>query len=70
MYFNSEMDAQDGNMPIVCFTRKPAMIVSYEHDGSWVPNNVRSSSNEEYIIGLFVLNSYNKLSLNLLILSA
>ncbi len=61
MYFNSEIDAQDGNMPIVCFTRKPAMIVSYEHDGSWVPNNVRSSSNEEYIIGLFVLNSYNKL---------
>lgn len=61
MYFNSEMDAQDGNTPIVCFTRKPAMIVSYEHDSVWVPNNVRSSSNEEYIIGLFVLNSNNKL---------
>ena len=61
MYFNSEMDSQDGNMPIVCFTRKPAMIVSYEHDSAWVPNNVRSSSNEEYIIGLFVLNSFNRL---------
>lgn len=61
MYFNSEIDSQDGNTPIVCFTRKPAMIVSYEHDSAWVPNNVRSSSNEEYIIGLFVLNSYNRL---------
>ena len=61
MYFNSEMDSQDGNKPIVCFTRKPAMIVSYEHGNAWVPNNVRSSSNEDYIIGLFVLNSYNRL---------
>ena len=61
MYFNSEVDSQDGNMPIVCFTRKPAMIVSYEHDGVWIPNNVRTSSNDEYIIGVFVLNSYNRL---------
>ncbi len=61
MYFNSEMDSQDGNIPIVCFTRKPAMIVSYEHESAWIPNNIRSSSNEEYIIGLFVLNSFNKL---------
>lgn len=62
MYFNRTMDSQEGNIPIVCFTRKPAMIVSYEHEESkWVPNSVRTMSNDEYIICLFVLNSHNKL---------
>lgn len=60
MYFNSEIRDSDVNKPTICFTRKPAMIVSYENVGSWV-SNIPPSSKNEYIIGIFVLNSYNKL---------
>lgn len=60
VYFNNEIRDTDVNKPTICFTRKPAMIVSYENVGSWV-SNIPPSSKNEYIIGIFVLNSFNKL---------
>ena len=60
VYFNKEIRDTTGNRPTICFTRKPAMIVSYENEGAWV-SDVPESSKDEYIIGLFVLNSFNRL---------
>ena len=60
MYFNNEKRDTDMNRPTVCFTRKPAMIVSYEEVGPWV-SSIPSSSKDEYVIGIFVLSSYRKL---------
>ncbi len=60
MYFNNEIRDTEANRPTICYTRKPAMVVSYENDGPWV-SNIPPSSKDEYIIGIFVLSSYNKL---------
>ncbi len=60
MYFNNEMRDKDVNLPTVCYTRKPAMIISYENVGAWV-SNIPPTNKDEYIIGIFVLNSYNNL---------
>lgn len=60
MYFNNEIRDADVNKPTICFTRKPAMIVSYENVGSWV-SNIPPTAKDEYIIGIFVLNSFNRL---------
>lgn len=45
------------NDPLICFCRKPGMIVNYEHSGTCTAG-IKSDKNE-YIIGLFVLNSSN-----------
>lgn len=41
------------NTPIVLYTRRPGMVVSYETVGDWIPT-VQSLGAEEYIIGFFV----------------
>ena len=60
MYFNCEVRDDDFNKPTVCFTRSPAMIVAYENVGPWA-SNITSTSKNEYIIAIFVLNSWNQL---------
>ena len=60
MYFNSEIRDSDVNRPTICFTRKPAMVVSYESVGAWV-SNIPTTNKNEYILGIFVLSSFNKL---------
>lgn len=59
-YFDVENPDEKLNKPIVCFTRKPGMIVSYETTDKWV-QGIPSSNLDEYIIGIFVLNSENNL---------
>ncbi len=49
------------NRPIIMYTRKPGMIMNYVTSGDWCKSNIHSKPNE-FIIGLFVLNSYNTLS--------
>lgn len=44
---------------IVTFTRQPGMLVSYETEGLWT-KAILNSNKDEYIIGIFVLNSKNK----------
>ncbi|MGN9013486.1 hypothetical protein ACTNBP_12270 [Oliverpabstia intestinalis] len=60
MYLNCEIRDEDVNRPVVCFVRKPAMIVSYENVGAWV-SNIPTTSKDEYIIAIYVLNSSNNL---------
>ena len=60
MYFNCEIRDDDVNRPTVCFTRKPAMIVSYENVGPWA-SNIAPTPKSHYIIAVYVLNSWNKL---------
>lgn len=60
MYFNNEIRDTEVNRPTICYTRKPAMIVAYENVGAWV-SNIAPSSKDEYILGIFVLSSFNKL---------
>lgn len=51
------------NKPIIAYTRKPGMIVSFETIGAWA-SKIPSSNEDEFIIGLFVLNSDNRLKGN------
>ena len=55
---NEDPEMEQGNSAIVMFTRKPGMIVGYDYSGSWTSRMPKTSDNE-YIIGLFVLNSTN-----------
>lgn len=58
---NCIVPMEDGrNTPIVMFTRKPGMIVGYDFDGTWTHRMPRSAEHE-YIIGLFVANSGNRM---------
>ena len=59
-YFDVENPDEKLNKPIVCFTRKPGMIVSYETTDKWV-QGIPSSNLDEFIIGIFVPNSENYL---------
>ncbi len=58
LYMNLDTGESEVNRPIMCYTRKPGMIVSYDNIGSWV-NNIPYSSSDEYIFGIFVLNTDN-----------
>ncbi len=55
-YIISVFDEDDYGKPIVMFCRKPGMVVSYKTDGKWV-EAIPKSSDEEYIVAWFVLNS-------------
>ena len=56
-----------GNRPVICYTRKPGMIVNYETSetkGGWIDHNIQLSE-DEFVFGIFVLNSTNTIySLN------
>ena len=54
-YLNILDDSKDGNLPIVCYTRKPGMINNYTIKDDWVGS--LKTNIDEYIIGIFVLNS-------------
>ena len=56
----NDVGGDDYNPPIICFIRKPGMIISYKTSGDWAGNGI-SCSEDEFILGLFVLNSTNKM---------
>lgn len=59
--FNSDLgEDHSGNMPLITYTRNPGMIVGYDYKGPWT-RDLPKSTQDEYIIGLFVLNSANTL---------
>lgn len=60
VYTNVEMGKRDGNAPIICFTRKPGMIVSYENTGKWADGIPSAMDQDHYIIAIFVLNTLQK----------
>ena len=61
MYLNKEYVSMDVNRPIVCYCRKPGMIVSYETVSEWT-DGIPSTDNEHYIVAVYVLNSNNNLN--------
>lgn len=63
MYVNCEIRDKGKNKPLLFFTRKPGMIVSYENSGYWC-DGIDSTNPDEYIMAIFVLNSDNKLTGN------
>ncbi len=50
---------RETNPPLICYIRKPGMVVSYETTGDWL-DGVPQTTGEEYIVALFVLNSENE----------
>lgn len=58
---NTEVISENGNSPIIMYTRRPGMIVGYDFSGAWTHSMPRTLDNE-YVIGIFVLNSDNMLS--------
>lgn len=57
---NIFVSMENGNGPIMAYTRKPGMIVGYDYDSTWTHRMPKSDANE-YIVGLFVANSNNTL---------
>lgn len=62
IYLNLPLTSNEKNKPIICFTRKPGMIVSYEQMGPWA-DGIPSADGDEFIIGVFKLNSKNEYKL-------
>ena len=60
-YINSAVEEDDFGKPILMFCRKPGMVVSYKTDGKWL-KAVPKTSDDEFIIAWFVLNSQPKLT--------
>lgn len=58
IYVNKENTEGESNKPIVMFSRKPGMVVSYETTGPW-NDSLQPVGKDEYILGMFVLNSNN-----------
>ena len=57
---NTVVTMDTGNSPLIMYTRRPGMIVGYDYSGAWT-HSMAKSSPDEYIIGLFILNSSNQL---------
>ena len=60
---NIFVQMENGNGPIIAYTRRPGMIVGYDHDSTWT-HRMPKSGPDEYIIGLFAANSTNTLKIN------
>lgn len=55
-YIGQENISSIGNRPIICFTRKPGMIIDYQQSNEWA-DSIASTDVDEFLIGIFVLNS-------------
>lgn len=53
-YLNIDIDNRPDNIPIVCMTRQPGMVVEY-NPSSW--GNLPATHDEDYILAIFVLDS-------------
>lgn len=59
VYFNCEVTDKTTNRPLIFYVRKPGMIVSYETVSAWTAG-IPSTNKNEYILGIFALNSPNR----------
>ena len=57
-YLNKGNISQDLNTPIIGYSRKPGMVISYEYDSPWL-RGVDSTESNEYLLSFFTLNSDN-----------
>lgn len=60
IYLNTSLPEGGNNAPILTFTRKPGMLVSYVTNGDWL-YQVPPTSENEYLIAVYVLNGENTL---------
>lgn len=63
LYFNCEGNDKNANRPAVFYCRKPGMIVSYEYLSAWT-SGIPSTNQNDYIFGIFVLNSDDKFKID------
>ncbi|SIT87324.1 hypothetical protein [Edaphobacillus lindanitolerans] len=59
-FLNIHDKAEAGNYPVICYTRKPGMIVNYETSGQWLIN-VENTGGNEYLLAIYVPNSELKM---------
>lgn len=59
-WIGSDQIYKNGNPPLICYTRKPGMVVEYTVSGEWV-KGIKPCLENEYVIGVFVLNTGNVL---------
>lgn len=59
---NKNVLMDNGNVPVIMYTRRPGMIVGYDYNGSWTHRMLHTSENE-FVIGLFILNTKNTLKI-------
>lgn len=57
---NIAIPMENGNNPIIMYTRRPGMIVGYDYDKQWTHGMPKCNS-DEFVIGIFVANSNNTL---------
>lgn len=57
---NTVITMDTGNSPLIMYTRRPGMIVGYDYSGAWTHSMIKCSP-DEFIVGLFILNSSNHL---------
>lgn len=56
VYIGKDNYSENGNRPIICFCRKPGMIIDYHLSNEWA-DTIPSTEEDEFLIGIFVLNS-------------
>lgn len=54
----------NSNPPMILYTRMPGMIVNYDSTNNWV-SGLEHTAQEDYIIGIFVLNSDDDISFDI-----
>ena len=57
-YLNKGNISQDLNTPVIGYSRKPGMVISYEYESPWL-RSVDSTQSDEYLLSFFTLNSEN-----------
>lgn len=48
----------ESNVAIICYVRKPGMIINYEVDSKWT-QGIETTNDDQYIIGIFIPKSNN-----------
>ena len=60
-YVDEKNTPSEGNATLLCYVRKPGMIVNYETDGEWC-RGLDITDENEYLLAIFVPNSETELS--------
>lgn len=55
-YYGLQDEGDDSHLPIMCYARKPGMVVQYTDAGKWV-HGIPSQTDDTYLTAMFVLDS-------------
>lgn len=62
-YITNQNEFGEEYKNIICFCRKPGMILKYDIDGTWT-GTIKSPDQNKYLVGLFIPNSNNVAIIN------